>query len=54
MKLSGGFLCTPTTQMFGERGKRRLASHDGEFKAIGYSLPARRAFAVNALPNEVK
>ncbi|MGK5511252.1 hypothetical protein [Brevibacillus formosus] len=28
MKQSGGFLCTPKTQMSGERGKRRLAPHD--------------------------
>ncbi|WP_414853834.1 hypothetical protein [Brevibacillus sp. IT-7CA2] len=28
MKLSGGFLCTLTTLMSGERGKRRLTPHD--------------------------
>ncbi|WP_256434952.1 MULTISPECIES: hypothetical protein [Brevibacillus] len=41
--------------MSGERGKRRLVPHDvASSKPKGYSLPARRVFAVDALPNEVK
>ncbi|MFI8712715.1 hypothetical protein [Brevibacillus brevis] len=54
MKLSGGFLCTPTTQMSGERGKRQLTPHDVASQSQRHSLPARRVFAVDTLPNEVK